>query len=147
MATPTDPTETLSVSAMEGIMAELNESLRRIPETQERLMSLSGVAWSEDRMVKATVGPRGQLTGLEIDPRVFRRPDAQMLSTTILAAVNTAVARVMAEAQEIMMGEMPPELAELRTQFAAEQPDPVSQILMTDADIVQKRSGADGDLR
>jgi hypothetical protein len=57
------------------------------------------------------------------------------------------VARVMAEAQEIMMGEMPPELAELRTQFAAEQPDPVSQILMTDADIVQKRSGADGDLR
>ena len=91
-------------AALQGLMEELDRTLERIPETQRQLMELTGVAWSGDGMVKAVVGPRGQLLDLEIDPRVFRRPDAGALKMSIMGAVTAAIQKVNEQSREIILG-------------------------------------------
>src|SRR3954462_3260008 len=54
----------------------LGNAVGGLPTTRQRLLRLTGEAWSDDRTVRAVVGPRGQLVELQIDPRVYRRPDA-----------------------------------------------------------------------
>jgi DNA-binding protein YbaB len=51
---------------------------------------------------EAVVGPRGQLVELEIDPRVYRRPDSQALAAAIVATATRAGADVDAQVQEIL---------------------------------------------
>lgn len=51
---------------------------------------------SRDGLVTVTVGSRGELVGLDINPRVFRRPDARALADSII----TTVAQAAAKAQE-----------------------------------------------
>jgi hypothetical protein len=132
-----------SESAMRGIMDDLDKMMEDLPDTQQRLMSLTGSAWSDDGMVKAEVGPRGQLIDLEIDPRVFRRPDAQGLRESILAAVNAAIRQVTAQTHEIMFGQVPPEMAELRAQFQPDGDDPIAKMLRTDAEIIAEERNTD----
>lgn len=130
--------------AMVGLMGELEQALKNLPDTQRRLMSLSAVAWSEDGLVKAEVGPRGQLVDLEIDPRVFRRPDASSLKESILEAVTAAIRQVSRQSHELVFGQMPPEVSELRAQFPPEGDDPIAQALQTDAELLAERRRADG---
>jgi hypothetical protein len=132
-----------SDAAMQGLMDELDKALGKLPDTQQRLLSLTGVGWSDDGMVKAEVGPRGQLIDLEIDPRVFRRPDAQRLRDSIMGAVNAAIQQVTEQTQEIMFGQLPPEVAELRAQFQPDGDDPIAQMLRTDAEIIAKGRDTD----
>jgi DNA-binding protein YbaB len=134
-----------SESALQGLMDELDKTLGNLPETQQRLMSLTGEAWSDDGLVRAEVGPRGQLIDLEIDPRVFRRPDAQALRDSILAAVTAAIQQVAEQTQEIMFGQVPPEVAELRAQFQPDADDPIAQMLRTDAQIIAEEKGRTAD--
>lgn len=129
-------------AALQGLMAEFDKTLAGLPEAQERLMSLTGVAWSDDGLVKAVVGPRGQLIDLDIDPRVFRKPDAQALKASIMRATLAAIRQVSEQTQEIVYGQLPPELAELRAQLYPDTSDPMGEMMLTDAEIVAKRRGA-----
>lgn len=138
------PANLPSDEALRGLMDELDKAMTNLPDTQQQLMSLSGVAWSDDRMVKVEVGPRGQLVDLEIDPRVFRKPDARALRASILAATRAAVQQVADKTQEIVLGQIPPEVAELRSQFRADSTDPMAQMLLTDAELAARRSRGDG---
>lgn len=131
-------------AVLQGLMDELDKALANVPETQRRLMSLTGVGWSSDGFVKAEVGPRGQLIDLDIDPRVFRRTDAGALRASILAAVNAAIQQVAERSREIMFGQLPPEVAELRAQFQPGREDPIGQLLRTDAEIIADGEGIDG---
>lgn len=133
--------------AMTSLMAELEQALTNLPDTQERLTSLSATAWSEDGMVKAEVGPRGQLVDLEIDPRVFRRPDAHVLKASIMEAVTAAIRHVSEQANQLVLSQMPPELSALQAQFPTEGDDPVAQALQTDAELLAERRRADDQLR
>jgi len=84
------------------LLGELRRSMDELPEAQKRLTRLTGTAWSPDRMVKAVVGPRGQLVELELDPRLYRRPNSTALAATIVATVQEAVADVMRRSNEII---------------------------------------------
>jgi len=84
------------------MLSELRRSMDQLPETQKQLTKLTGTAWSPDRMVKAVVGPRGQLVELELDPRIYRRPNSTALAATIVATVQEAVADVMRRSNEII---------------------------------------------
>ena len=70
---------------------DLKRAIGGLDETQKRISRITGVGHSPDRLVKATVGPRGQLVDLEIDPRVFRNPDSRTLAEAILVAARNAV--------------------------------------------------------
>lgn len=130
--------------AMRGLMDELDRALENLPDTQQQLMSLRGVARSDDGLVKAEVGPRGQLVDLAIDPKVFRQPDAKLLEASIMQAVTAAVRQVSERTQEIIFGQVPPEVAELRAQYRWDGTDPIAQMLRTDAEILEERRRSGG---
>ncbi|GAA0541962.1 hypothetical protein GCM10010172_24240 [Paractinoplanes ferrugineus] len=78
-----------------------------LDEMQERLSRMAVTAESPDGLVRATVGPRGQLINLELDPDIYRRADADELSRKILRTVEQAVAKTTDQVQE-MVGEYLP---------------------------------------
>lgn len=105
-------------SAILSLAQDLRQTLGNIAETQRKMLSVTGVAWSEDRTIKAEVGPRGQLIDLEIDPRVYRKPNSKALATTILSTVRAAVDQAVKKTQEIMDQSMP-SLGDLRPSGSA----------------------------
>jgi DNA-binding protein YbaB len=94
-------------SAMLSLVQELNQTLSNVADTQRKMLAVTGTAWSEDRMIKAVVGPRGQLVDLEIDPRVYRKPNSKALASTILSTVRAAVEQAVTKTQEIVDQSMP----------------------------------------
>lgn len=110
------------------MLDQLQKAAENLPKTHERMRSLTGEAWSDDGMVKAVVGPRGQLVDLEIDPRVFRQPDAEALRARILGAAAAAAREVGEQAREIMDAQLPSDMKEVRAKYvpgaADTEPDP-----------------------
>ncbi|MEU4237935.1 YbaB/EbfC family nucleoid-associated protein [Actinoplanes sp. NPDC026619] len=78
-----------------------------LDEMQERLSRMAVTAESPDGLVRATVGPRGQLIDLKLDPDIYRRRDADELGRIILRTVEQAVAKTTTQVQE-MVGEYLP---------------------------------------
>lgn len=110
------------------MLDQLQKAAENLPKTHERMRSLTGEAWSDDGMVKAVVGPRGQLVDLEIDPRVFRQPDAEALRSRILGAAAAAAREVGEQAREIMDAQLPSDMKEVRAKYVPgmedTEPDP-----------------------
>jgi DNA-binding protein YbaB len=123
----------------EDMLAQLKKTAESLPKTQERMMSVTGVSFSDDRMIKVVVGPRGQLVDLEIDPRVFRRPDAVELSAKILATAGEAVRKVTDQVQEIMAEQLPPDMAEWRDRYQPDRSDDLPRLDRGDAEIYAAR--------
>ncbi|MFB9908537.1 YbaB/EbfC family nucleoid-associated protein [Allokutzneria oryzae] len=122
------------------MLEQLEKTTASIPQTQQRMMEITGTAWSEDRMVKVVVGPRGQLVDLEIDPRVFRRPDSAELQAKILKASGEAVRDATQQAQDIMNEQFPPELDELRAIAGGETfENPMADMFRSDAEVYAER--------
>ncbi len=94
-------------SAMTAFIGDLRQTLSSVTETRQQVLEVTGTAWSPDRLVKAVVGPRGQLIDLDIDPRVFRTPNSKALSASILATVKLAVEDANRKTQEIVQKVMP----------------------------------------
>jgi DNA-binding protein YbaB len=59
-------------------------------QVRDEMDSLEAVADSADGLVRATVGGRGELLALDLDPRIFRDPDSLALSEKILETVQAA---------------------------------------------------------
>jgi DNA-binding protein YbaB len=94
-------------SAIHGVLEELNKSLDNAAQTRQKIVEITGTAWSEDRLIKAVVGPRGQLVDLDIDPRVYRTPNSKALSATILSTVRAAVEDASRQTREILAKAVP----------------------------------------
>ncbi|HEY1486200.1 MAG TPA: YbaB/EbfC family nucleoid-associated protein [Micromonosporaceae bacterium] len=89
------------------MIGDLRKSIDNMGDVQRQLMRVTGTAWSDDRLIKAVVGPRGQLLELEIDPRVYRAPNSKALAATIVATVHAAVENVLHEGAEILDANLP----------------------------------------
>jgi DNA-binding protein YbaB len=96
--------------ALSAMFEDVKRSYAGIGDAQRKLLTVTGTAWSEDRMVKAVVGPRGHLLELEIDPRVYRRPDSAALAASIVATVRVAVQDVTRQTAAIVEGSLPRDL-------------------------------------
>ncbi|MGF7237060.1 MAG: YbaB/EbfC family nucleoid-associated protein [Frankia sp.] len=94
---------------VEGMAADFERMRAETGAVRERLLAVRGKAKSEDRFVTAEVDSRGRLVNLEIDPRVFRRPDARRLAEVIVETVGAAVARSEAMVEEAFDGLASPE--------------------------------------
>jgi len=94
-------------SALQAFVGDLRRTMTDMTQTQRELATVTGTAWSPDRLVKAVVGPRGQLVDLDIDPRVFRTPNSKALSAAILTTVRAAVEDANRKTREIMERAMP----------------------------------------
>ena len=78
-------------------------------DLQQRLSTMQVSAESPDGLVRATVGPRGQLVDLRLDRRVYRELAAEQLARTILSTTQDAVAKTTAQVEQLMAGYLPPE--------------------------------------
>ena len=96
-------------NALESMIGDLRRSIATMGDAQRRMMRITGTAWSDDRLIKAVVGPRGQLLELEIDPRVYRTPNSKALAASIVATVRAAVEDVLREGNEILEQNLPTE--------------------------------------
>lgn len=123
----------------QGVMEQIQKMTESIPDTQRQMMSVTGSAFSDDRMIKVVVGPRGQLVDLEIDPRVFRRPDAAELRAKILSTTHKAVQDSTDQVREIMESQYPPEMEEIRQKYLPEREDSFVDFLRSDSEIVAER--------
>ncbi|HEU5156888.1 MAG TPA: YbaB/EbfC family nucleoid-associated protein [Streptosporangiaceae bacterium] len=81
--------------------AHIDELLERYRHKRGQLRDLrrtvdavSATVTTEDEMIKVTVGPHGRLTGLELNPRVYRRLSPSQLAAAVLAAVGEASSQV-----------------------------------------------------
>jgi DNA-binding protein YbaB len=96
--------------ALHNAFDGLRNAVGDLENTQREIMKITGTGWSDDRMIKAVVGPRGQLVDLDIDPRVYRKPNSKALSAAILAAVRVAVEDAMTQTREIIDKGVPGDL-------------------------------------
>ncbi|MGW0478325.1 YbaB/EbfC family nucleoid-associated protein [Nonomuraea sp. NPDC003214] len=78
-------------------------------ELHTRAKELRVTEKSPDGLVSVTVGSRGELVGLDLDPRVYRRPDARHLADTIVETTRRAEARLRDSIVEIFAPVVPPE--------------------------------------
>ncbi|UXU74720.1 MULTISPECIES: YbaB/EbfC family nucleoid-associated protein [unclassified Paracoccus (in: a-proteobacteria)] len=77
---------------MQAKMAEMQEGLNRLTVTGE----------AGGGLVRATATAKGELTGLEIDPSIFRQEDKEVVEDLILAAIKDAQRRAQDKAGEEM---------------------------------------------
>jgi DNA-binding protein YbaB len=76
-------------------------------DMQQRLAELQATAESEDGLIRATVGPRGQLIDLRLDRRIYRDMDAAELGRKIVATTEQAAAQAAEQVQQMMSGYLP----------------------------------------
>lgn len=96
--------------SLEKLMTAYEDLQSNMETMQNELLITRAVGSSENGLVQATVGPRGQLVDLVIDPMVYRRPDAQELADMVLEATGDAVALVSDLVSEILARHIPPEV-------------------------------------
>lgn len=97
----------LDSSAILGMVEDLNRALRGVDATQHRISEVTVTAWSQNRLIKAVVGPRGQLVELDIDQQAVRRYKADELAAVIVAVVRAAAESALDRTQEIMRQQLP----------------------------------------
>jgi hypothetical protein len=91
-------------------MAELKHALGTMSDSQRKMLQITGTGWSPDRSIKAVVGPRGQLLELDINPRVFRKPNSKELAAQIVATVRLAVEDATRQVHSIFEASVPTDL-------------------------------------
>ena len=86
--------ERADVAALREYSGQLQERLSRMmeegPRLAEQARAVQATETSDDGLVSVTVGPRGELVRLDLDPRIYRRPDSRQLADTITATVQRA---------------------------------------------------------
>ena len=97
-------------SGLQAMFGDVQKAMGGVDDAQRKMLRITGTAWSEDRTIKAVVGPRGHLIELDIDPRVYRKPNSKQLSADIVATVRRAVEDATAQAKEIIDELMPSDL-------------------------------------
>lgn len=98
----------------DDVYGQYNRLRSGLDDIQRELAELQVTATSEDGLLQATVGARGQLTGLRIDRKVYRELDEEQLGRAIVATVQTAAARTTEQVQELMAGFLPPDSGPLQ---------------------------------
>lgn len=93
-------------SELENVFQQL---LTEGPRLQRQAAELRVTEESSDGLVRATVGVRGELVDLELDPRLYQRPDSRKLAETIVQTAAVAATRAREEVIELFAPLVPPE--------------------------------------
>ncbi len=83
------------------LMSQWERMRSGVGELQQKLKKVSAAVTSDDGLVTATVGPRGQVIKVEFDPRIYRHPNSKQLSATVTETIRKATAKAMAEVEEL----------------------------------------------
>jgi DNA-binding protein YbaB len=78
-----------------------------LDEMQRKLAALQVTVESADGLIRATVGPRGQLVDLYLDRRATRTIDGDRLAQAIVAVVTEAARRSADQVEALMADYLP----------------------------------------
>ena len=92
---------------LEVLLGEYERVKGEAAAMQQRLREAEGTAQSKDGAVRLTVGPRGDLRTLQIDPRAYRRLSPSELAGEILELSGQAARAVQAELEQVMAPFLP----------------------------------------
>lgn len=85
-----------------GMMGKVKEMQAKMEKVQAEIASLSIEGRSGGGLVTVTLDGKGQMTGLKIDPSLFKEEDVEILEDLIVAAHKDAKDKGEAEAQSKM---------------------------------------------
>ena len=91
----------------EELMSQFQKLRDGASDLQRKLQAVNATAVSDDRYVTATVGPRGQLISLELDPRIYRNPNSSALAASIISTIQRATAEAADKVAELCKPFMP----------------------------------------
>lgn len=94
---------------LESLMADAHKLLGNAAEMKRKLEELTVSTKSEDGFVVTTVDARGRLMQLDLDPRIYRSPNAGALSRQIIEAYQRAVDKVEQDSRTILEKYLPRE--------------------------------------
>ena len=100
-------TNHLSHARFDDVYRQYHRLRSGLDDVQRRLTDLRVSAESDDGMVHATVGARGELIDLRLDKQVFRELDEVSLSHSIVATVHQATAKSGRQVEELMSAFLP----------------------------------------
>jgi DNA-binding protein YbaB len=86
----------------EALSAHYERSRKHLETMQQRMPVLRGSAESRDKLVKVTVGARGELKTLEIDPKAYRRLSPTELADRIVETTEMASRAAYAEVEQML---------------------------------------------
>src|SRR4051812_33404377 len=98
---------------MRAYADELREVFKQIQDASAELhaeaRAVQVTETSRDGLVSVTVGARGELIRLDLDPRIYRRPDARYLADTIAETARAAAVKAQERVTEIFEPVIPAE--------------------------------------
>lgn len=71
-------------------MAQMEAIRDGYADLRQRLLAVTASATSDDGLVTVEVGPQGRVRHIELDPRIYRRPDSRGLAETITETIRRA---------------------------------------------------------
>ncbi|WP_245691453.1 YbaB/EbfC family nucleoid-associated protein [Sinosporangium album] len=92
------------------LAGQINQQIERVRETYGALKAIASTTTSSDGMISVTVGPQGEVRGIELNPRVYRKLSASELADAIMDQINRAMATVAEQRRRLMEPLMPEEL-------------------------------------
>ncbi|GGT04945.1 YbaB/EbfC family nucleoid-associated protein [Nonomuraea spiralis] len=106
-------TEDADIVGLQAYADELRETFMRMQreatDLNARAQAIQVTEKSADGLVSATVSVRGELIRLDLDPRLYRRPDARGLADAITDTIRRATAKALNELVELFEPVVPPE--------------------------------------
>ncbi|TDC02309.1 YbaB/EbfC family DNA-binding protein [Nonomuraea longispora] len=87
---------------LEQLVQEVNQQTEQLKQMQEKVRDLSATSRSKDGMVSVTVGPRGDVRTIDLDPRVYRKLSPSELSASIVEQIGKAARQVRGDMKEVM---------------------------------------------
>ncbi len=88
----------------EGLQVKLHRLMDQGPELARQARAVQVTETSPDGLVSVTVGARGDLVRLDLDPRIYRRPDSRALADTITETVHRATAAAQEQVVQTFAG-------------------------------------------
>jgi DNA-binding protein YbaB len=92
---------------MDGMRAGYEKLADAVCAVQKGLAEIEATADSPDGMITATVGGRGELLTLTLDPRIYRDPNSAALSRDITATIHDAVERAQRQVFDLVREFLP----------------------------------------
>lgn len=89
------------------LMAQFERMRSGVGDLQQKVKAVHVSVTSDDGLVTAVVGPRGQVIKVDFDPRIYRRPNSKELSATVTDTIRKATEKAMSQVEELMRPFMP----------------------------------------
>lgn len=122
-------------SLADSLRGQFEKLVDEGPRMAREAREVSITESSADGLVKVTVDPRGSLLALDLDPRIYRRPDARALAESIIETIRAATEVAQERVLDIFEQVIPRD--ELRVQLTGD-PD---QVVADVEDRLNRREG------